>query len=388
MRPAMPSLPLQSPPSRRAAFTLVELLVVIAIIGVLVALLLPAVQSARESSRRMQCANNLRQQIIAAHNYESSEGRLPPSGLSAVYTKTYARLDYEAVDQRYGAMASWAVLLLPYMEETALADRFDLGVRMTEQAGDPQATAVATLTCPSDDSAGRFFRDAEFTGGKYFAKGNYAAYTSPTHTDLQLLYPGSFLVDGLSIRRVIDGLSNTIALAEIRTLASESDERGAWALAWNGASLLAMDMHHSSSAAGGLTAEYYIDVTKTHLSQVPNHVDPEALKADFTRQAIGDVTVRCPPDQTSAERLSLAEQGMPCYPWIGRDADVTSNLVGLAGYLSAAPRSLHPGGVNAAFLDGRVVFLADDIDPVAMALMIDIRDQTLPEAIERAVASN
>lgn len=374
-------------PARPRGFTLVELLVVIAIIGVLVALLLPAIQAARDTARRTQCINNLRQLILATHNYESAESRLPPSGLSAVVSKTYAKVDYEAVDQRYGQMASWAVLLLPYMEETTLADRFDLGRPMTDQPGDPQATAVAGMACPTDDSAGRQFFDDEFTDGRAFAKGNYAAYASPTHTDLQLLYPGAFIVNGLPMRRVVDGLGQTLAIAEVRTLAETNDERGAWSLAWNGASLLSMDMHHSSSNAGGLNAEYYLDVTKLHLSQTPNHVDPEALREDFTRGAIGDVTIRCPPGQGSPERLRLAREGMPCATWIGRDAGITSNLVGLAGYLSAAPRSQHPGGINAAFLDGHVIFLSDDVDPVAMALMIDIRDQTLPEAIDRAIAS-
>ena len=94
----------------RAAFTLVELLVVIAIIGVLVALLLPAVQSAREAARRTQCNNNLHQIGLALHNYESSYMVFPAGGL-------YSR------GGGYGH--SWWIRILPFAEETAVYDKFD-----------------------------------------------------------------------------------------------------------------------------------------------------------------------------------------------------------------------------------------------------------------------
>jgi prepilin-type processing-associated H-X9-DG protein len=331
--------------------------------------------------------NQLKQTALATLNYETAEKLLPPSGLVAVVTKTYAGIEYEAVDQRQGSMASWVVLLLPYLDNASLADNFDLERSVVEQEGDPQATTIPSLVCPSDGSGATYFADDELTKGRLFAKGNYAAYASPTHTDLQMVYPATFIAGGLPLRRVVDGASHTVALSEIRNLSNMWDERGAWALGWNGATLLSMDLHHSSSASGGLYAEYYLDVSRLHLAQTPNHVDPVSLTGDSTPQSIGDVTVRCPANQGSEERLQLAREGMPCYPWVGLNASPTHNSVGMAGYQSAAPRSQHPGGVNAAFLDGHVVFWANDIDPVAMALMIDIRDQTLPEAIQRAVAS-
>ena len=93
-------------PAFRRGFTLVELLVVIAIIGVLVALLLPAVQSAREAARRMSCSNNLKQLSLALHSYEDTMKTLPPAGIDS-------------------NQMSWVVLLLPYFEQKALYDQFN-----------------------------------------------------------------------------------------------------------------------------------------------------------------------------------------------------------------------------------------------------------------------
>src|SRR6188508_1512552 len=94
--------------SRLRGFTLVELLVVIAIIGILVALLLPAVQAAREAGRRAQCANNLKQIGLGLLNYEQQQKSFPPGGLrSGIYGH------------------SWWVRVMPYLEETAVDARFD-----------------------------------------------------------------------------------------------------------------------------------------------------------------------------------------------------------------------------------------------------------------------
>src|SRR3712207_5611277 len=135
---------LRAPSSRKPrAFTLVELLVVIAIIGVLVALLLPAVQAAREAARRNQCLNNMKQQALAVLNYESAKKVLPPS-----HTRTPDHHIY--------------AFLLPYFEQGSLAAQFDLKKNWWDDtpAGSPTTNArlaktqISTLQCPSAPNAG------------------------------------------------------------------------------------------------------------------------------------------------------------------------------------------------------------------------------------------
>ena len=126
----------------RSAFTLVELLVVIAIIGVLVALLLPAVQSARESARRIQCVNNLKQVALSVTNYLDSQGSYPP-----------ARIDYRQGDPIAfacgGFEPTWYAYVLPYLEEAAAAERWDLTQPYGLHSEEVRGYAPASFFCPS-----------------------------------------------------------------------------------------------------------------------------------------------------------------------------------------------------------------------------------------------
>lgn len=119
----------------RSGFTLVELLVVVSIIGLLVALLLPAVQSARNAARRLSCVNRLRQLSLGVLNYESAERRFPPAG----------RL--RPVDREPGV--SWRVLLLPFIEEPALFEQIQPLPDGGAQNWELRNSRVATLMCPS-----------------------------------------------------------------------------------------------------------------------------------------------------------------------------------------------------------------------------------------------
>ena len=129
----------------RKAFTLVELLVVIAIIGILIALLLPAVQAARESARRAQCLNHLKQIGLALHNYHTSLGCLPPGIIADNFTNTYD-IWREASSGGHGT--SWMLQILPYLEQAVVYDRWDFTLNVLGNAAVAK-TDIATFYCPS-----------------------------------------------------------------------------------------------------------------------------------------------------------------------------------------------------------------------------------------------
>ena len=122
--------------SASGGFTLVELLVVIAIIGVLVALLLPAVQAAREAARRMQCSNNLRQLALASHNFHDAKGFLPPAFIG------------DNSDTPHG-WATWAALILPYIEGGNQYAQWDVTRRVDKQPVAAYATQLPFYLCTS-----------------------------------------------------------------------------------------------------------------------------------------------------------------------------------------------------------------------------------------------
>jgi prepilin-type N-terminal cleavage/methylation domain-containing protein len=339
-------------PQTRRGFTLVELLVVIAVIGVLINLLLPAVQNAREAARRMQCRNNLKQLTLAVSNYESAHKCLPPAGL--VGGPNYSDINTGPVDSRSGQMISWIVLVLPFMEEQSLYQRFDLSQSVLNQTSDPQATPLKTLICPSDETEGRYYSEPTYTSGKRFAKGNYAAFVSPVHIAWSDWWPGGLSGTHLyKLKDISDGTSNTLLLSEVRTREHQQDQRGAWALPWAGSSLLAFDMHadwpkYSQLDWNSIRKSFQVPFHAWSISfgetQLPNNLGPNV-----------DMGYVCP--DPVGEQLD----GMPC----GTFGVPYSNT-----YLSAAPRSRHKGGVCVSFLDGHIGFLPDTVDEITMAYLI------------------
>src|SRR5262249_1848041 len=121
-------------PTNRGGFSLIELLVVIAIISMLMGLLMPAVQKAREAASRIACANNLKQLGLAMHHYENVNEVLPPTRLRAGY-------------------ATWAVLILPYIEQDNLYNRWDLKRTYYDQSDVARLTAVRIYFCHSRRAA-------------------------------------------------------------------------------------------------------------------------------------------------------------------------------------------------------------------------------------------
>ncbi len=339
-------------------FTLVELLVVIAIIAILIGFLLPSVQGARSSSRRLQCKTRQRELAVAIRAHESTTKLLPPLG--TVSPKTVAQgYPRPLIDLRSGTQFSWIVLILPYIEEEVLHSKFDFSRSVFDQPFEPQSVHLPILHCPSGAAQGRYLMDSDLTGGKQFAKGNYAAFVGPYHTDTCHVFPGAIGHLPRTAAVIRDGLSNTLMLSEVRTRDHLQDQRGAWAVPWTGSTILAFDMHTSL-----VQDQVVIDgQTFTRTREDWNSVyRPSARSLGFTQppnQEDGknfDMLYLCP-DEAGAQL-----DGMPCAVWPANR------------WLSAPPRSEHLGGVNVVFADGHTGFLSNDVDEMTMASMISADD--------------
>ncbi len=188
---------------RRRAFTLVELLVVIAIIGILVALLLPAVQAAREAARRMSCTNNLSQIILAAQNYEMAF-RFYPCGT----------VDEQGPIRNVpkGYHHNWVAQLLPYMEETTTYRHIDFSVGVYDDKNTAvREVQISTLHCPSSPhtTSGGFGDEPQLWLGSY--AGCHNDVEAPIDTDNM----GVFILNKpLGPKDVTDGTSHTLFIGE------------------------------------------------------------------------------------------------------------------------------------------------------------------------------
>jgi prepilin-type N-terminal cleavage/methylation domain-containing protein/prepilin-type processing-associated H-X9-DG protein len=286
---------------RQSAFTLVELLVVITIIGILIALLLPAVQAAREAARRMQCSNNLKQIGLALLTYENTDTRLP-IGMNIALPVFKGHSAFPA--------------LLPYVEQQALYDIYDFKARIYDPKNQKVlCVSVPAFLCPSDTAAGRKLNTS-------YARSNYAVCIGSNKTGKSgsdWTTDGAFQRDvGKPLSDFKDGTSNTVVASEViagldDTFSDNSkmDARGVWG---------------EGTSVG---ASYY-----THLN-TPNSSVGDALLMN------GGTQENCVPDV-----------GMPC--------DSSAGNSYYNEYASA--RSRHPGGVNATFGDAHVSFYNDTVD--------------------------
>jgi prepilin-type N-terminal cleavage/methylation domain-containing protein len=311
-------------------FTLVELLVVIAIIGTLVALLLPAVQAARETARGNTCRNNMKQLQLALTNMDSTLKRLP-GYVEEIFNPNGAKDSSGLMPLSFSRRASWVVRIFPYMEENPLWDSWS-----TVFGSDPPAPSIASLNCPSNVSETPDAPTLSYVGNAGWAFSDNGTYGRASDTK-EHGANGIFFdnnknknlsngqIDGregdpkiqMSLAQVVDGTTKTLMLSE-----------NLHAMSW---------CYQPTSGTNG-------------------YVQKDTSAILDTKHLFGFVWKNHP---GADERIN----GDKNYDKKTAPADMVA-FANIAYEPYGSPSSNHPGGVNVAFCGGTIRMMAESIDPV------------------------
>lgn len=345
---------------KNRAFTLVELLVVIAIIGVLVALLLPAIQAAREAARRTQCVNNIKNLALGMQNYAGAKGGFP------ALTEMSNDAQYEA---KYGSAAPgswydghcWYSMIAPYIEQQAYFDLIDFTRSYSDAINQAARRHYMDIhRCPSDIGqvqnewqsatwarlrANYVVNAGNTTYGQYGLTDNTANFSEP--------FNGAPFTFGkeTDLKVISDGTSNTLLMSEVKVLPETGDE-------WGG------PLSDVQTGLGGQTFSGWL---------TPNYVGPNGKGDCLSRSShILDSVFQAndipPPQNPGAGGDRRAEDttapgtfcGVTYYSPEGGRTPV--EFLGSTKRQLISARSKHSGGVNAAKCDASVAFYNDDID--------------------------
>lgn len=342
---------MSSSPRARSGFTLIELLVVIAIIGVLIALLLPAVQAAREAARRSQCTNNMKQIGLALNNYQSTYGILPP----IQFTQNHFWADPPNFCHE---QMSWSALamMLPFLEQNPVynAANFDWGLNWLDIGGvqaDPYngtvvRVTIASFLCPSDPSPvgqNNYLASNGLNWDWWSRTGFSGALTRPSVG----VWCNPFAPGGRGhnkIEQVKDGTSTTIVYAERLRGDGDGSSKSKGDMYSNGAGW-GMDPGATNYNVSHPVAQQWLNSSMVPAcnAQAVNNTQPtwDWGGAYWGAGLYGQTTYNAV--------MTPNSKNLDCTPWVTA-----------IGYFT--PRSEHPGGVNVTMLDGSCKFVKDSVD--------------------------
>ncbi len=316
-------------------FSLVELLVVIAVVGILIALLLPAVQAAREAARRMQCANNIKQLALAVHNYENSNRVFPPT------------FCWNKVSGDKGGNWSALARIMPFVEELSLYQGINFKVDYKTVMFPPGSTTplmtnrIAAFMCPSEpnDTArlnASGIPDA-YPGNYVFNEGPWLIYDWANNRG----GPGAFHPNSrLAHKAYIDGTSKTLMMSEVKTFTPLYRDAGS----------VPASMPSDPASICGMGGTAKMGPTPNDNSGHVEWVDGKANHTGFTTTFAPNTRVEC---TNGALKYDV--------DWVNQRESTSATI---PTYAAITARSHHPGMVNAALMDGSVRTVTDEIDIV------------------------